>query len=59
MTLKSIEKILETPVKYKTEFAYLEKVHETYRGVNRNIHTNEDIDEAIHTAAGIDDYAIR
>jgi len=54
--MKTIDEILETPVKYKPGFAHLEKCHESYRGVNRNIHTNDDIAEAVHTAAGIDDY---
>lgn len=57
--MKTIDEILATPVKYRHEFAYLEKVHETYRGVNRNIYDNSDISEAIHTAAGIDDYERR
>ncbi len=57
--MKTIDEILATPVKYKPEFAYLEKCRESYRGVNRNLRTNDDITEAIHTAAGIDDYERR
>ena len=57
--MKTLDEILDTPVKYKPEFTYLEKCHESYHGVNRNLLTNNDISEAIRSAAGIDEYEIR
>jgi hypothetical protein len=53
--MKNLKEILDTPIKYKPKYAYLEHVHESYCGINMNPITNGDISEAIHTAAGIDD----
>lgn len=59
--MKTIEQILSEPVKFKPEYAYLDKCHESYRGINRNVYSdnNDDINEALKTAAGIDGYARR
>lgn len=57
--MKTIKQILDAPVIYKPEFAYLDTVNESYHGVNCNIVTNSDIAEAVNTAAGIDSYIDR
>lgn len=54
--MKTIQEILDEPRKTLPGYEY--EAHESYRGVNRNLRTNDDIAEAIGTAAGIDTFKV-
>lgn len=54
--MKTLNQILSEPIRYNDENKYREIISETYRGINRNLFMNDDVNEAVNTAAGIDTY---
>jgi hypothetical protein len=54
--MRELDDILADKIEYKKEYKYLEKIHESYHGINMNVYTNNDIYEAVNTAAGIDGF---
>lgn len=56
--MKTLNQILSEAICFNDENKYREIISETYRGVNRNLLINDDVNEAVNTAAGIDTYEI-